>query len=490
MARKPNLLFITTDEQRADTMACYGNHQIHTPNLNALADQSFVFENAYVTQPVCAASRSSILTGLYPHASGGTVKHRLSPEARTIAEVVSDDYLCAYFGMWILGDEIIPQRGFDHWVSIEDEYRSRYTKGEYLSRFSDYHHFLVANGFEPDRESRGAMTFSRTMAARLPQQYTKSAFFGGEAVHFIRENRERPFMLYVNFLEPHSPKTGPFDEMYDPNSLPTSPIFLQKPPSNASLLHRLIADHYMGLQVGDIEPVRTCGLQTPEMAWRKLRAQYWGLVTLVDCALGRILGALDECELTDDTIVVFTSDHGDMMGDHGILYKTVFYEPSVRVALLMRVPWLGRKQCMIPGRISQVDLVPTLLELMGEPVPDELQGTSRVPVLEGESTLAGNDVFIQWTGVGHPTSGFSMDLSEREMETILQAPWRTIVSAEGWKLNLSPVDQCELYDLNADPYEQHNLFDDPAQRGRIRDLADRIRRWQERTGDDVVLPVV
>lgn len=484
MARKPNLLFIFTDEQRFDTMACYGNQQIHTPNLNALAEESFVFENPYVTQPVCTPSRSSIMTGLYPHTNGCTANNvPLGPETRTIAEMVSDDYLCAYYGKWHLGDEIIAQHGFGDWVSIEDLYRTWYTKEAYLSRLSDYHHFLVAKGFEPDMERRGAMIFNRWTVAALPEEYTKASFLGREVACFIRENRERPFMLYVNFLEPHSPKTGPFDHQYAPDELLTGPHFLQRPPQNASLLHRLMADYYAHCQFEGHD------LKT-EAGGRRIRARYWGLVTLVDRAVGVILSALAECGLANDTIVVFTSDHGDMMGDHGILYKTVFYEPSVRVALLMRVPWFGREQRIIPGRISQVDLVPTLLELMGEPVPDELQGTSRVPVLEGESTLAGNDVFIQWTGVGHPTSGFSMDLSEREMETILQAPWRTIVSAEGWKLNLSPVDQCELYDLNADPYEQHNLFDDPAQRGRIRDLADRIRRWQERTGDDVVLPVV
>jgi len=481
MTTKPNLLFLFTDEQRFDTMACYGNRHIRTPHLNALAEQSVVFENAYCTQPVCTPSRSSIMTGLYPHSTGCLANNvPLKPETPTIAEMLPDDYRCAYYGKWHLGDEIIPQHGFPDWVSIEDLYREFYSRPEYLDRFSSYHHFLVENGFTPDRESCGGRVFARRTVANLDERFTKAGFLGREAARFIPENRDRPFALYVNFLEPHMPFTGPFNDLYPPESLPVESHFLQPPADSASLLHRRMAAHYMGSTWGGHD-------LTTEAGWRRIRANYWGLVTLVDRAVGRILAALDESGLAENTIVVFTSDHGDMMGDHGILAKCVMYEEAMKVPLLMRVPWLGREQRLVTGRVSQIDLVPTLLDLMGVGLPDGLQGESRSAVLRGETTLAGSDVFVEWNGRDGREAAMPLDAPDEEGNRAAGATWRTVVSADGWKLNLSAGDRCELYDLNADPCERTNRFDDPAQRGRVRDLIERIGRWQTRTGDTVPL---
>lgn len=504
MRRKPNLVFIFTDQQRSDTLACYGNEQIRMPFLNSLADESFVFENAYVTQPVCTPSRSSIMTGLYPHTNGCWQNNMSLPrELPTLAEMVSDDYLCAYYGKWHLGDEIIAQHGFEQWVSIEDYYRRFYSKEEYLSLFSSYHHFLLDHGFRPDLERVGALVFDRVKTALLPEPYTKARFLGREAARFIHENRTRPFILYVAFLEPHTPYVGPLGDLYPPESLPVAPHFRQKPAENAALIHRMLADHYMdrGFMYGqDL---------TTETGCRRIRAQYWGNITLVDRAVGEILQALQETGLSDTSLVVFTSDHGDMMGDHGIFEKCVLYEEAVKAPLVVRVPWLGKEMRRISGRISQIDLVPTLLELMGESVPEGLQGQSRAAVFyegtaSGErSSLEGNDVFIEWQGPdGRPAryfGGGDSDLKEPMDETTrsweekwerVRDPWRSVVSAEGWKLNLSISDRCELYDLNTDPGEMHNLFDNREQRGRIRDLLDRIRQWQAQTGDTAALPAL
>ncbi len=481
MDRKPNLLFIFTDQQRFDTMACYGNQWIQTPTLNALADESYVFENAYVTQPICTPARSSILTGLYPHTNGCIqLNVPLRAETPTLAEMVSTDYLCGYYGKWHLGDEIIAQHGFEDWVSIEDYYRSYYSKPEYLSLFSAYHYYLLENGFTPDRERQGEMVFDRVTSARLPEEFVKARFTGREAARFIRENRDRPFVLYVGIFEPHNPYLGPLDDLYPPEDLPVGPAFRQKPPEDASLLNRTLADHYMGGEMYDADLGAEAGC-------RRIRAQYMGNVTLVDRAVGDILQALEESGLADNTIVVFTSEHGDMMGDHGLFEKSVMYEEAVRVPLLMRVPWLGKEQRLVKGRISQIDLVPTLLDLLDEPIPDELEGKSRAGILRGAETLTGNDVFIEWNGTdARPIRFFANGVPPEEWHRV-QGPWRTIVSAEGWKLNLSPSDQCELYDLNSDPYEQKNLFNDPAQRDRIEDLTGRIRRWQVDTADQVSL---
>jgi arylsulfatase A-like enzyme len=474
---RPNLLFILTDQQRYDTMACYGNTQIDTPNLDRLADESFVFEHAYVTQPVCSPARASLMTGLYPHACGVTRCNVALPEdLPTLAERVSEDYVCAHMGKWHLGDEIFPQHGFDRWVGTEDVYRRFYSSPERLAQLSDYHHFLAAAGFEPDAENLGQEVYSRHLAASLDEPYTKAAFLGQQAAQFLDQIGETPFVLVVSYLEPHPPHTGPFNDRYDPSSLPVGPSFCRRPAANTPLLNRVMAAYYMESKEYGID-LRT------EAGWREVRARYWGNVTLVDRSVGAILKSLKENGLADNTIVVVTSDHGEMAGDHGILGKTVMYEEANRVPLLLRVPALGLQQRQIPGNLSQIDLLPTLLELLGEPLTGDLQGVSRTAVLAGTESLAENSVYLQWNHQdGHPLPG------EAEVNREMRTPWRSIITPERWKLNLSAHDQCELYDLENDPAELNNLFDDPRQQDRVRALTGSILEWQATFGDSAPLP--
>lgn len=498
MPKQPNVLFLFTDQQRADTMACYGNNDIETPNLNALASRSFVFDNAYVSQPVCTPSRATILTGLYPHTSGCTVNNvPLPPATKTIAELVSDNYRTGYFGKWHLGDELRPQHGFNEWVSIEDLYRPYYSDTTALGTFSDYHYYLISQGFEPDVKGRETLAkeygehdararfeddqpvFSRPFAAQLPEQHTKASFLGRSVERFIRESadNERPFMLYANFFEPHNPFTGPLDDLHSRDNLNTGQAFLQAPGEDTSALHQMMADYYSNAVEEGLD------LSNDE-AWREIRARYFGLVTLVDRAVGGIMSALEESGQAEDTIIVYTSEHGEMLGDHGILHKTMMYEEAMRVPFLMRVPWLSDEQRRVEGRIGLIDAVPTLLDLLGQEAPRELQGESRVPVLEGKSDLSDNDVIVQWNGSdGRPTTAFNTNFSERVVQRVSSMPRRAIISREGMKLHLSPGDQCELYDLNNDPHELVNLYNDEAYRHTIRDLASRIRLWQEKHKD-------
>ena len=292
-------------------------------------------------------------------------------------------------------------------------------------------------------------------------------------------------MMYPTAQEPHQPYEGPLDDLYPRNDLATGPQFFQMPPDNAALKNRATAGYYLsgGVKFNGRD-------MTDEADWRDLRARYWGNVTLVDRSVGVILDALEESGQADNTIVVFTSDHGEMAGDHGMRGKVVMYEESVRVPLLVRVPWMGRQGRKVPGAFGHIDLVPTLLDLLGEPLSDHLEGESRVPALRGESTLEGNDVIIQWNErPGIDYSRYAINLPAEEINKVVGMPWRTLVAQDGWKLNLSPADQCELYDLNADPHELENLFDQPEQRERVREMAVRIRAWQERAGDSVPLPL-
>lgn len=207
-------------------------------------------------------------------------------------------------------------------------------------------------------------------------------------------------------------------------------------------------------------------------------------MTVLDNAIGKVLAALEESGQADNTVIVFTSDHGESLGDRGMLGKRSFYQEVARVPLLISVPWLNGTQRRVGGSMGHVDLVPTMLDLMGADVPEHLQGRSRVPVMRGEEELT-DDVFMQWHG-GRAT----ISLGNDQIERMAKLEWRSVVTPERWKLNLCNGDQCELYNLNDDPLELINLFDDPAHRDRVRDLAVRIRDWQELVGDTMVLPSV
>jgi arylsulfatase A-like enzyme len=484
----PNLLFLFTDQQRPDTLGCYGNPLVQTPNLDRLAASGTLFENAYCTQPVCTPSRAALLTGCYPHTTGCIENHTPLPAAfPTLAERLPRDYARAYMGKWHLGNEVIPQRGFDQWVAIDDNYRERYSSPEYLETLSPYHHFLVANGFTPDVEHVGARIFKRSTTARLPEPYTKARFLGQSAANFLRDRAgaDQPFALYVSFFEPHPPFFGPFDDMYPPEALPVGPHFRRPPPATASLLNRLIAESYAQSQSLYGQDL------TDEQGWRKLRAKYLGLATLVDRAVGDILAALDASGQAENTIVVFTSDHGEMAGDHYMFQKGILYEESIKVPLLVRVPWARGGPRRVTAPVSQIDLVPTLLDLLDQPVPGDLPGRSRAAVLAGGQPWPAEDVVVEWNGDGgrRPSKwvrGGTLQSSvpwER-----VRGPWRTLRAPDGYKLNLCAHEQSELYDLERDPFEEHNLFSAPEQRARLAAMIDRLRAWQAHTADAVVLP--
>lgn len=474
-----NLLFIFTDEQRADTLEAYGNRRIQMPNLNRLASEAVVFEKAYVTQPVCSPSRSSIITGLYPHTTGCRANNiPLRPDTLCLPEMLPPDkYATAYHGKWHLGDEIFPQHGFREWRSIEDGYRKYYRAGRDTQAVSTYHQFLVQNGFTP---SEGKY-FSRGECARLPEPFGKPAYLTREASRFIHEHSDQPFVLYVNFLEPHMPFFGPRDNQHSPDEVSLPPNFNAVPTEDQPLKARLFQQYYYELGHGGF-PLRT------EADWRRLIANYWGLCSLVDTHAATILDALKQCGVYDETIIVFTSDHGDMMGSHRLLAKGVMFEEAARVPLIIRLP--GQKEhASIAPPVGQIDLVPTLLDLLGEPIPPYLEGRSLRPVLDGKE-LPKDDVIMEWngsdTGVSRLDSRLNPALVGKASRAVAD-PVRTIVTPEGWKFNWTGLGENELYDLNTDPYETRNLAGKPELRPLIFGLADRIRAWQARTGDRVGL---
>ncbi len=473
--RRPNLLFIMADELKYNTMAVYGNHIIQTPNMDRLANESVVFMKAYVTQPVCTASRSSIITGLYPHTTGCTANNIPLNDNVPAFPVLLDkpEYKTAFMGKWHLGDELFPQHGFEKWVSIEDIYSNHFGENRNKDAKSDYYHWLVNKGFKPDTKKR---TFSRKFEAGLTIKDSKPSFLAEEACRYLEENKSNPFVLYVSFLEPHMPFTGPLDHMYNPADVSVPQNLNDSLDENDPLFYRLKRERNIidyGSSEADI---------------RKLIARYWGLVSEVDEYIGKIINKLKQLGLYDNTIIVLTSDHGDMMGAHHMVEKQVMFEEAVRVPLLLKGPDMHQKE-IIQQRVSLIDLVPTLLDIMDAKVPSDLQGKSFTPMINGEKRK-NNYVYIEWNPDKNPESNFLKDTklaSADEIKRVGTASFRTVISPDGWKLCLSDKDKNQLYNLNTDSLETTNLYYNPMYKKVVTDLSNKIKEWQVETGDRVVL---
>ncbi len=482
---RPNLLFIMTDQQRFDTVGAYGNERIRTPNLDRLASQSTLFEHSYCTQPVCSPARSSLMTGTWPHTNGVTqLVEPLRPDIPTVGELICEgDFQKAYFGRWGVQEQQPSSHGFDVWEQFD------LPPAEWLR----------AGGLEP----LNGKNFAKPDLPGFPEHLTGASYLADRVCDFLREPRDRPFAAFASIYRPHPPYGGPFDDLYDrdevilPDNFDAFPSADQHP---RPLLEALYLRH---------EHHENDDTQT-EAGWRDVIARYWGLCTLVDRHIGRILDALDACGQADNTTVVFLSDHGDMMGSHRLLGKNVLFEESVKVPLMIRMP--GQTEARrVNTRVSQIDLLPTWLDLLGQPIPDHLQGRSIRPLLlDSPPSHEPDDVFIEWQGLNHIVSQAldirrggveHLDPEDLQRDTIpdylaerftrdeaiaaLSDTNRTVITQAGWKFNWSGLGLHELYNLSEDPGETNNLAGDPEQRERLRDLTHRIRAWQQRTEDSV-----
>jgi len=460
----PNLLFILTDEQRFDTSAPYGNENIITPNLNNLGKAGIVFKNAYVTQPVCSPARSTILTGLYPHTTGVTSNNvPLDEKMKTLPELIGDSsYTSAFIGKWHLGRENDAWHGFDERVSTEGWYTDDDT-----TNMTDYNKWLRKQGYEPDNANQ---TFSRTFVSNLPYKYSKSKFMEMKGIEFLEKSKDQPFIMYLSFLEPHQPNNGPFNDLHDTTLVELDSTYDMKTSCELPLRYHM----KKGYTYGDIST-------------KELFVRYWGLVHQVDLSVGAMLRKLDSLRLSENTIVVFTSEHGKMMRKFGLTGKTVMYEQSSRIPWMMRIPGVDSK--VINQKVSQIDLLPTLLDLMHQEVPDQLQGKSLVPLINDEIHTNG-PVFIEM----NPFSNWQDQLkrcpewaSLDDCKQAVQTRIRTIVTQDGWKLNWSSSDKSQLFNLNNDPMEINNLYYKQQYQGKIKALESLITQWQQETGDTVNL---
>ena len=294
-------------------------------------------------------------------------------------------------------------------------------------------------------------------------------------------------MAYVNFLEPHMPFTGPRDDQYSLDYVDLPANFDAVPGRNDHLKARMLHAAYRHNGFGGV------ALDT-EAGWRRLIANYWGLVSQVDAAVGTILETLSACGLDENTVVVYTSDHGDMMGSHRLLAKTVMYEEAVTTPLLIKAPGLKPRRESYP--VSQIDLAPTLVDLLGGVALGDVQGQSLRPLLETGRLPAPREVFIEWSGPdggvsklekGETMPDYVAGLGSREeLVKALRDPVRAVITPDRWKLCYSPwLGEHALYDLNDDQYELSNLYGAPGHQARVDDMKRRLAAWGVRSGDDV-----
>ncbi|HZS18537.1 MAG TPA: sulfatase-like hydrolase/transferase [Candidatus Udaeobacter sp.] len=469
--RKPNLVLFLPDQQRADTIACYGGEKVHAPNLNKLASQSIVFEQTYVTHPVCVPSRSSLMSGTWPHINGCTRNSaRLDRQFRVFPELMKDrDYRAAYIGKWHLGEDGPLGRGFDEYISTDGH--------------GDYTKFLLSEGMVPDKAGG---QFSEVAISNLTVELSRPRFLERHACEFIQKHRDDPFILVVGFVEPHSPYNGPLNEEHPFNEVSLDLTATLPENKDIPLRYRLMREWQQAEAILDRKrlPAQLFFGITPD-EYRSIKQRYLGLVTLVDQSIGAILACLERCGLVDQTIVVHTSDHGDSLGAHHLFGKETMFEEATRVPLLIRLPGQTRSS-VVSHSVSHIDFVPTLLDLLGQPNHPQCAGTSLLRLVNQQIAQPEN-VFLEWAPNRTKVKKGSKLARRRMIKRAVEESTRTIVTPDRWKLCLRNKDLNELYNLNDDPLETRNLYADRQYASLIARLTSDIHRWQAATNDKLKL---
>src|SRR5213083_2839304 len=465
--RKRNLIIFLPDQQRAVTIPCCGGVKVHAPNLNKLSSESVVFERAYVTHPVCTPSRSSLMTGTWPHINGCTRNSvPLDRRFRVFPELMEDrDYETSYMGKWHLGEGGPAGRGFREWISTE--------------HYGDYTNFLISKGITPDKQNG---RFSELAISNLPLDLSRPKFLEQRACEFIEKHQRDPFVLIVAFVEPHSPYNGPLNDEHPLNEVYLDVTATLPESDDIPLRYRLMREWQQAEAILDRERLPTqlfFGITPKE--YRSIKQRYLGLVTLVDQSIGAILGCLERCGLTDDSIVVHTSDHGDSLGAHHLFGKETMFEEAARVPWLIRLPGQTRTK-MISHSVSHIDFVPTLLDLLEQSNHPQCAGKSLLPLIN-DGTALPNNVFLEWAPNRTKVKKGSRLARRRLIKRAVELSTRIIVSPDGWKLCLRDRDLNALYNLKDDPFETRNLYLDAQYASVVSRLTTEICRWQEATND-------
>jgi arylsulfatase A-like enzyme len=449
--RPPNIVVFMTDDQRYDAMSVAGNRILQTPNMDLIARGGVRFKESFVTNSLCGPSRASFLTGLYSHAHGyisnadpPAFGHQkgIENQATYVERLHDAGYRTAIVGKWHLRGS--PSRsGFDQWVTFP-------WQGEY---------------FDPDMIANDAIVKMRGHSEDV---------VGDQALAYLRAAPpDRPFCLLVHFKAPHRSWEPPirFEKVFADVEIPVPRTFEDRLEGRPEAVRRA------SMAIADMTDFAKRGvspdLPREERKRRNLQElvkNYYRVLLAVDENVGRVLEALDEKRLADDTVVVYTSDNGFFLGEHGLFDKRLMYEPSIRVPMLVRFPSrfpAGRVDSR--HMILNVDLAPTLLELAGVALPAGLHGRSFVPLLEGRE-IPWRDAFL-YEYYEYPAAHCA-----RKNRGVRTARWKLIHFFE-------QLEEWELYDLKSDPDETVNLAGRADQRARVRQLRERMEALRRELGD-------
>jgi arylsulfatase A-like enzyme len=447
---RPNVLFVMTDDQRHDAMGVAGNKVLRTPNMDRLAREGVRFRQAFVTNSLCGPSRASVLTGLYSHAHGvitngaGPVykdQPGLRPEQPTFVSLLREaGYHTGVVGKWHLRS--LPT-GFDQWAVFPGQ-------GSYK---------------DPEMIAGGTRVKLRGHADDV---------VGDQALTFLRQRpKDRPFCLLFQFKSPHRAwlPAERFEHAFDDVDVPVPRTFEDRLEGRPEALRRA------EMAIADMPDFRDRGvpasLPAAERKYRNLEQlvkNYYRVLLSVDENLGRVLDFLDQEKLGGSTVVVYTSDNGFFLGEHGLFDKRLMYEPSIRVPLLVRFP------SRVPAggvdarhMVLNVDLAPTLLELAGLSPPPWMHGRSLVGLLEGREA-PWRDAFL------YEYYEYPAEHCARKNRGVRTERYKLI---HFWE----QPEEWELYDLAADPDETNNLASRPDQAGRLGELKARLAALRRQVGD-------
>lgn len=397
---KPNILWFCTDQQRFDTIHALGNEHINTPNIDALVARGTAFTNSYCQSPICTPSRASFLTSKYPSSTHAYRNGNKSfPRSETLVTKLFADagYDCGLVGKLHLSAahkfEVRPDDGYRAF------YWSHHPTPDYPKRH-DYADWLEKEKGVCPKEVYSNIT--NFCGEGVPEEFHQTTWCAERAIGFITEDRDakQPWMLSVNCFDPHPPFDPPSNylERYDPEDLP-HPLFRPEDiPRNTKFekvdqQSKVAIDPTKGKTPRDTIPLeeREARAYEPPLEFdgREVKAAYYAMIELIDHQFGRIVKTLEETGQLDNTIIVFMSDHGEMLGDHGLIYKGCrFFEGLVHVPLIVSWPGQFKEDFRSEGLVELIDVAPTLLEAAGIEVPHDFQGHSLKAVLTGQASAS------------------------------------------------------------------------------------------------------
>ncbi|UUO05413.1 sulfatase [Blastopirellula sp. J2-11] len=437
--RQPNILFIAVDDLRTE-LGCYGDSQIHSPNIDRLAAAGTVFTRAYCQQAVCSPSRTSLMTGLRPDS---TKVYDLKTHFRkNVPDVVTLGQHFQQNGYYSVSMGKIYHGGYDDLPTWSEPARkpkggSGYVLAENLQTITNKRNAAKAKGMRGTKLSRASRGPATEMADVVDNAYTDGAV-ADLAVESLRElsQRDEPFFLAVGFVKPHLPFNAPkkYWDMYDPAKieLAANPY----PPKNVPS-YALTSWGEMRVYDG----IPTKGDLSPEKA-RELKHGYYACISYTDANVGKLLNELDKLKLTDDTVVVLWGDHGWKLGEHNGWCKHTNFEEDANAPLIIRAPGQKSPGAKSTALVEFVDIYPTLCELADLPTPQHLEGTSAAPLLDQPDTDWKMAAFSQYPR--GPIMGYTMKTDRYRFTA-----WKNKKNGK--------VVATELYDHQVDPAENDNV---------------------------------